>query len=837
IINSTSPVSVTAGVSSTSLCAGNSLSLTGTATNATSWSWSGPDGFNSTIQSPVISNVTTAMAGVYTLSAINGCGTTAANSSAVIINTTSPVSVTAGVSSTSLCAGNSLTLTGTATNATSWSWSGPDGFNSTIQSPVISNVTTAMAGVYTLSAINGCGTTAATSSAVIINSTSPVSVTAGVSSTSLCAGNSLSLTGTATNATSWSWSGPDGFNSTIQSPVISSVTTAMAGVYTLSAINGCGTTAANSSAVIINSTSPVSVTAGVSSTSLCAGNSLTLTGTATNATSWSWSGPDGFNSTIQSPVISSVTTAMAGVYTLSAINGCGTNTANSSSITVTIVVADAGPDVLFGGTPVQIGSVQSSGDSYSWSPGAGLSDATISRPLATVSSTTTYTLTLSAGSCNATDAVVVNFGNVYTISGSVNYQNRTAPYSLYNASYETKIYLYNFGGTLPIDSTLLKPDGTYVTSYVPAGDYSLCAKTKRGWNGVNATDALVIQKYMVGALSLSWIYKQAAYTRNYGTGPNSTDALIINKRWTKKINSFQNGDWVFSAMDPGLDSAWLNNCSLNNVLQRNLNFKRTITNSNITVNIGALCVGDVNGSRYAAQLKTSIQPTVRGEVQLGSGSIIEIPVYLNTSAELGAISLIFSEPQRYGIIESVSLSGRELNSEEDDFSYNISEGQVYFGWNSLTPWVINPEEPFLTLKVRTNNNFSDGDEFLATGEISEMEFAGVDGEALSGISLEAPLVRYDNNLVELSLARCLPNPVTSNASFSYFLPGKGAIKLALFNMLGECVKTIVNEVQNAGNHTITSDLSDLSNGLYSYKILFDDGSSVRVINRTLIISK
>ncbi|MEI6767223.1 MAG: hypothetical protein WCM76_16455, partial [Bacteroidota bacterium] len=401
-----------ASVSSTSLCVGGTLTLTGSAANATSWSWTGPDGFSSTDLNPAtITNVTTAKAGIYTLTAVNGCGTMTSQTQAVVVNSGSPVSVAASVSSTELCAGNSLTLTGTATNATNWSWAGPNLFTSTLQSPVISSVTTAMEGVYTLSAINGCGTTAANSSAVIISTTSPVSVTAVVSSTSLCVGNSLTLTGTATNATSWSWAGPNLFTSTLQSPVISSVTTAMEGVYTLSAINSCGTTTAQTSAVVINSASPVSVTAGASSTLLCAGNSLTLTGTATNTTSWSWDGPNFYTSTIQSPLISSVTTAMAGVYTLSAINGCGFTTAITTPVTI-YTGAPTSANASESSTAPCLGSVltltgsATNATSWSWS-GPNTYSSTQNPAMVSISTTSQSGIyTLSAiNACGTTTAV------------------------------------------------------------------------------------------------------------------------------------------------------------------------------------------------------------------------------------------------------------------------------------------------------------------------------------------------------------------------------------------------------------------------------------------------
>jgi len=85
---------------------------------------------------------------------------------------------------------------------------------------------------------------------------------------------------------------------------------------------------------------PSVVTASVSPNPICEGDVLTLTGSATGATAWSWTGPDNFTSTLQSPTISGITAAGAGVYTLTASNYCGDALAvNTASLTVTSLPA------------------------------------------------------------------------------------------------------------------------------------------------------------------------------------------------------------------------------------------------------------------------------------------------------------------------------------------------------------------------------------------------------------------------------------------------------------------------------------------------------------------
>jgi gliding motility-associated-like protein len=74
------------------------------------------------------------------------------------------------------------------------------------------------------------------------------------------------------------------------------------------------------------------------------------------------------------------------------------------------VTADAGPDQkTCDNKPVQLGSPPQAGRIYRWTPTTGLSDPTISNPIATPSVTTTYTLTVSnsGGGCATPDQVKV----------------------------------------------------------------------------------------------------------------------------------------------------------------------------------------------------------------------------------------------------------------------------------------------------------------------------------------------------------------------------------------------------------------------------------------------
>jgi len=72
------------------------------------------------------------------------------------------------------------------------------------------------------------------------------------------------------------------------------------------------------------------------------------------------------------------------------------------------------------------------------------------------------------------------------------------------------------------------------------------------------------------------------------------------------------------------------------------------------------------------------------------------------------------------------------------------------------------------------------------------------------------------------LSQNYPNPFNPTTSIGFSIPKRSFISLKIYDILGKEVSTLVNEVRNAGSHTVTFDGSNLSSGIYFYRIETED---------------
>lgn len=395
--------------SNSPVCSGSTLTLTTTAVAGATYSWTGPNSFSSALQNPTIAAATTAATGTYSLTVtVAGC-TSAPGTVAVVVNPT-PAAPTAS-SNSPVCAGSTLNLSASAIAGATYSWTGPNGFTSATQNPSIAGITAAGAGTYSVTAtVGGCTGTFGTTTVVV----NPIPTTPTASSNSpICVGQTLNLSTSAVAGATYSWTGPNGFTSAVQNPSIAGATAAATGTYSLTITVGGCTSAAGTVSVTVNSAPATPIVA--SNSPLCAGGTLNLTSNFVAGAIYTWTGPNGFTSSLQNPSIPSVTTAATGTYTLVINNGCASP---SATVAVTINPTPAAPTAssnspICDGSTLNLTASNIAGATYSWTGPNSFTSAVQNPSIAgaAVAASGTYSVTATVGGCTSafgTATVVVN---------------------------------------------------------------------------------------------------------------------------------------------------------------------------------------------------------------------------------------------------------------------------------------------------------------------------------------------------------------------------------------------------------------------------------------------
>lgn len=84
-----------------------------------------------------------------------------------------------------------------------------------------------------------------------------------------------------------------------------------------------------------------------------------------------------------------------------------------------------------------------------------------------------------------------------------------------------------------------------------------------------------------------------------------------------------------------------------------------------------------------------------------------------------------------------------------------------------------------------------------------------------------------------NLAQNYPNPFNPVTTITYSLDINSYVNLDIYNIIGEKVETLVNELQISGNHKINFNASNLPSGIYFYKL----ASNNRVLVKKMSIVK
>ncbi|MFZ1289661.1 MAG: YCF48-related protein [Melioribacteraceae bacterium] len=80
---------------------------------------------------------------------------------------------------------------------------------------------------------------------------------------------------------------------------------------------------------------------------------------------------------------------------------------------------------------------------------------------------------------------------------------------------------------------------------------------------------------------------------------------------------------------------------------------------------------------------------------------------------------------------------------------------------------------------------------------------------------------------EYFLSQNFPNPFNPGTTIEYSVPQKSQVTLKVYDLLGREITTLINEEKSVGNYSVKFDGSNLTSGIYFYKIISGNYSSIK----------
>lgn len=426
------------------------------------------------------------------------------------------------------------------------------------------------------------------------------------------------------------------------------------------------------------------------------------------------------------------------------------------------------------------------------------------------------------------------------------------------------VYHYGFPGGSPLNPPLA---GTHL-----GNNY-----TYNNWGGVNATDALSIQ------LMATWVNIQGAPYNFAWVGPNTDlprygyyshsaadvnssnpytnggitalDALTTNYRAVGLIAVFPNSNpgvqyspnfRVTGRLVPSLPyMTWPMPFDYDNVDDVPFTYPLTtqsylyFTNATLHkytsapialsdknfINIYYLALGDINSSYVPTsggfKAESDMMLAYEGEQNVSKGQIVSVPIRIDRNAELGAISLVL----RYNpsLIEVVGV-----NLDPDFYRIDAETGMLYISWFNINGASFAFGDAIATIQVRVLGDINANTRFF---ELEAGELANTSAQPIKNINIETVALSTVSDGLFITN---YPNPFRTTTMISYSIPEAGNVNLIVYNKLGQVVETLVSTRQDAGTYQVEFGRTDLTPGVYFYKIVVEGESNTYTSTNSMI---
>jgi len=243
---------------------------------------------------------------------------------------------------------------------------------------------------------------------------------------------------------------------------------------------------------------------------------------------------------------------------------------------------------------------------------------------------------------------------------------------------------------------------------------------------------------------------------------------------------------------------------------------------------GKYIYGDYVSTRVWSLEYDGINPTINTQITQAPGSITSFGV--DEDQELYLVSF---NGKIYRFIPSV------VPVELISFSVVEQNGNVRLNWYTAS------ETNNAGFKIERSRDGSDYEEIFFIGgngtTTNRNVYSYLDETVSSGIYYyRLKQVNFDGSFeylntvainlgkpTEFVLKQNFPNPFNPKTVISFQIPVEGLVNLVVYDVLGNEVTTLINEQKTAGSYDVDLEASDLTSGIYFYKLTAGEFSLTR----------
>lgn len=297
----------------------------------------------------------------------------------------------------------------------------------------------------------------------------------------------------------------------------------------------------------------------------------------------------------------------------------------------------------------------------------------------------------------------------------------------------------------------------------------------------------------------------------------------IGDRWEKRMSGLSSNGYTSIAYNPNSGKTIL------------LGFDKVYVSSDLGIQWTTELTGNFDQVEYSAQ-QDKFYVSDLSSLLSSDGTVINFQTFAQnvfpldfaikddpSDWKIGLASFDnFYEIDESGSTISLGLNGLPSGSFVEKVSYNSSadtwegsyDDKIVVLNTNTNQWdeiaQLQNYVPGLTRIGSSNNSSSFGADILLVATLGGGLYASA---SAVGISDDKKII-----IDEFKLEQNYPNPFNPLTSIRYSIPKAAFVSIKIYNLVGEEIATIVNEVKSAGNYQIKFNALGLTNGIYFYKL-------------------